>query len=163
MTKLILIYDKGATPERILRYVREGNPRRFKGRDDVLIDPDIRGLFKRVPLRYWKHVAGAVVEMTPGEKAAHDAAEAQKQTTNLREAALAVLDELGKVGRLIRALALVTMDENNRNRLWLQDFKDHVAAATSLADLKSRVASLPNMPQRTALQLLQAIRDKINA
>ena len=64
--------------------------------------------------------------------------------------------------RVIRALAIVTMDELNILRgLWMS-FKGEVAAATSLADLKARVAGLPDTPDRTAAQLRNAIQGKLD-
>lgn len=62
-----------------------------------------------------------------------------------------------------RAAALVTMEELNLLRQWIEAFKAAVAAATTLADLKSRVAALSAMPDRTATQIKGAIQNKINA
>ncbi len=62
-----------------------------------------------------------------------------------------------------RGAALVTLDEVNTLRQWLAAFKVEVAAATNLANLQTRVASLPAMADRTANQLRSAIRGKIDA
>lgn len=64
---------------------------------------------------------------------------------------------------LMRAILLVLLDENNVTRGWIADFKTAVAASTSLADLKTRVAALPAMPDRTAAQFKTAVQNKINA
>lgn len=64
--------------------------------------------------------------------------------------------------KLARAIALVALDEVNVIRSWLADFKTQVAASTSLANLQSRVASLPNTPQRTKAQLLTAVANRID-
>lgn len=69
-------------------------------------------------------------------------------------------EPMSYLSRLIRSLALVVKDENNLCRNWIQDFKTQVNLATSLADLKNRVAQLPDMPARTAQQALNAILDK---
>lgn len=47
----------------------------FRARTDVIIDPDVSALTS-VPLKYWKHSSGSIVEMTTAEKAAVDANEA---------------------------------------------------------------------------------------
>jgi hypothetical protein len=62
-----------------------------------------------------------------------------------------------------RGLALVTLEEINTLRQWLAAFKTEVAVATSLEDLKTRVATLPATGDRTARQLRAAIRNKIDA
>lgn len=59
------------------------------------------------------------------------------------------------------ALALLVLDEFNRFSTEWRYFKTATAAATSLADLQTRVAALPNMPDRTQRQLLDAVRDKL--
>lgn len=59
------------------------------------------------------------------------------------------------------AIALLTLDEINRLRGWVAAFKGEVAAASSLGDLKTRVSSLPNMPDRTRQQLMQAVKAKL--
>ncbi len=63
----------------------------------------------------------------------------------------------------LRAVVLVAADEVNAIRQTWTDFKTQVAAATTLADLKTRVASLPNMPQRTNDQVRTAVLGKIDA
>lgn len=62
-----------------------------------------------------------------------------------------------------RALALVVMDEINLLRQWVTSFKAAVAAAATLADLKTRVAQLANLPDRTAVQAKAAVVTKIDA
>jgi hypothetical protein len=71
-------------------------------------------------------------------------------------------DGLAKEGKILRAVVLVTLDEVNTLRQWLASFKAEVAASTSLADLKTRVAGLPNTPDRTGAQARTAIRNRID-
>lgn len=67
------------------------------------------------------------------------------------------------VALAIRAFAVRALASDNTLRdLWTQ-FKAATAAATSLANLQTRVAALPNMPQRNKQQMWQAIRDDIDA
>lgn len=61
---------------------------------------------------------------------------------------------------LIRALALTVLDEVNVLREWIVSFKAATAAATNLSTLQSRVAALPDLPDRTKAQLINAIQNK---
>jgi hypothetical protein len=47
-------------------------------------------------------------------------------------------------------------------RAWITSFKAAVAAATNLADLKTRVAALPALPAITNAQLVTAISSRID-
>ena len=64
--------------------------------------------------------------------------------------------------KLMTAYSDILKDEFNHVRSWITDFKVEVAAATSLADLKSRVAALPNLPDRTLAQLKTAMTNRIS-
>lgn len=63
----------------------------------------------------------------------------------------------------LRAVAGVATDEINLLRGWIVSFKAAVAASTTLADLKTRVAALPNMPDRTLAQFRTAVSGKIDS
>jgi hypothetical protein len=65
--------------------------------------------------------------------------------------------------QLSEAIVLLTMDEVNNLRGWIVSFKAATAAASSLADLKTRVAALPNMPDRTTNQLVTELSAKLDA
>lgn len=69
--------------------------------------------------------------------------------------------DVEELSRAVVALALLSLDELNGLRQWIAGFKIAVAAATSLADLKTRVAALPNTPDRTRRQLLDAVRARL--
>lgn len=62
---------------------------------------------------------------------------------------------------VVKAAVLVILDDRNATAQWLTDFKAAVAAATSLADLKTRVAALPACPQRTPEQIKAAIKAEL--
>lgn len=64
--------------------------------------------------------------------------------------------------KIARAEAAVLVDEINSLRQWLVSFKAQVALATSLANLQTRVAALPDMPDRTLAQAKTAIKNKID-
>ncbi len=110
-------------------------------------------------------------EMTAGEKTSVDNAIASAAATaaseqNLvdrTEAVAVVSTHVTVEGKTARALTAILVDELNSVRQWLAAFKVEVAAATTLADLKTRVASLPAMPDRTLAQAKTAVTNKINA
>lgn len=60
----------------------------------------------------------------------------------------------------LKAILATVFDELNRRRQWDAGFKAAAAAATSLADLKARVALLPDAPDISIAQAIQAVRDK---
>ncbi len=78
-------------------------------------------------------------------------------------AALAVNSDTAALYKALRAAAAVLVDEINVIRQWEMSFKTEVAAASSLADLKTRVATLPALPDRTLAQAKTAIQAKITA
>lgn len=103
-------------------------------------------------------------------QAAYDAWNAGTYATALAAAARAALRDAAQNFLLndprpemkaLRALALVVLDENNVMREWIESFKAATAAATSLANLQTRVAALSAMPDRTKTQLLNAVVAKI--
>jgi len=65
--------------------------------------------------------------------------------------------------QMSEAIVLLTMDEINALRGWTQSMTNAVAKASSLADLKIRVAELPAMPDRTTNQLVTALTTKLDA
>jgi len=68
-----------------------------------------------------------------------------------------VLNGPGEHAVVNRALAALLLSEINALRSWITDFKAAVAGAASLANLKTAVAALPKMPDRTRTQAIQAI------
>ena len=76
-------------------------------------------------------------------------------------AAKAIEQDLDEYERRMKAVVLVLVDEINLLRGWVTGFKAEVAAATSLADLKARVATTPNMPARTGVQAKAVIAAKV--
>ena len=74
-----------------------------------------------------------------------------------------VIDELRADGLVQRAAMKLTMDELNIMRALWMSFKAEVAAASTLANLKTRVAALPDTPDRTITQLKTAIKNEIDS
>ena len=67
-----------------------------------------------------------------------------------------------ETARIIRAVVKLTVDEINTLRQWITDFKVEVAAANSLASLKTGVAGLPNVPDRTYDQARTSVTNIID-
>lgn len=130
-------------------------------------DSALRTLQRTQPLRYLKMLNGFPVEKSPAEKvAADDALAAQIQADTLsssRSGAKESVDQLSPEGVRLRAALLLTLDEINNLRQWIDAFKAQVALASNLTDLKTKVASLPSMPDRTTNQVKTAIKGKIDA
>lgn len=72
-----------------------------------------------------------------------------------------ILSDRDMLGDAVEAMALITLSEINLIRGWFVSFKAAVAAATNLANLQTRVAALPDMPDRTVQQLVTAVRNKM--
>jgi len=79
------------------------------------------------------------------------------------DAAKRLYDRRDLTARALRAVVLTSLDEINTLRSWIAGFKTEVAAASSLADLKTRVAGLPNTPPRTAAQARTTVRSHLDA
>jgi hypothetical protein len=75
----------------------------------------------------------------------------------------ALQSELDNAQLITKGLALTILDELNRITSRMRDFDAAVQAATSLADLKTRVAALSAIPARTAAQLKAAVKAKVES
>lgn len=119
------------------------------------------GTFQPAPSATAQQIAAgdAALAAFDWSQAAHDAW-LNLKTRSLGQAEVTAISERGKV---LRAMAAVLVDEINSLRQWLVSFKAEVAAATSLANLQTRVAALPNMPDRTLAQAKTAITNKLNS
>ena len=91
------------------------------------------------------------------------AAQTAYENLQARTAADVALGDPGPACKLQRAAALALLDEINALRGWITSLKSAVAAATTLADMKTRVAALASMPDRTAAQVRTAITGKIDS
>lgn len=65
-------------------------------------------------------------------------------------------------GKILRAIILLLINELNSIRGWTINLKAQTAAATSLANFQSRVATLPSLSDRTVQQAINAIKNKIS-
>ena len=67
-----------------------------------------------------------------------------------------------QTARIIRAVVKLTVDEINTLRQWITDFKVEVDLANNLASLKTGVAGLPNVPDRTYDQARTSVTNIID-
>jgi hypothetical protein len=89
-------------------------------------------------------------------------AEAAFTATKERTRAESALDQPSvSEARLVRALALMVLDEFNLHSTRLQQMLSAIADATSLADLKTRMGQINAIPQRTPAQVVAAIKAKL--
>lgn len=165
----IIRYDTGTNWAK--QYIASQDPAPYVGRNDVLVFEDttlqtvteLRTLLETVPVRYLIVIGNPQVrEMTVQEKAAVDAAILAAQIAANRTGAINNITFGSPEFVLLRGILLLIMDELNILRDWVTRYKAQVAAATSLANLQTRVASLPDVPQRTNQQLRTAIIAIIN-
>lgn len=82
-----------------------------------------------------------------------------------RSQAVAILTNPLPQGKVNRAIPLGILDSAvaalNTLREWDMSFKAAVAAATSLADLKTRVAALPDLPDLVEANVVNAVKSAI--
>jgi hypothetical protein len=125
---------------------------------DYAIANDERGLV----IVYWNEAT-----LGPQPTAEQLAAVAQEQVNAARLAKLRAVakqfqDDQQAQNIALRVTVKLLVDELNILRQWITEFKAATAAASSLANLKTGVAALPNVPQRTYTQAKTAINNLID-
>lgn len=157
---------------RVTNYNVNADTLDFIGRPDALVFYDgnsddtkrnsILHLLLNVPLKYLKVVAGDLLEMDQTEKDSVDLALLTALDLEIRSRAKSSYNGFLDLPLALRAFASITVDEINILRQWITSFKTQVALATTLADLKTRVAGLPAVNDRTLSQLKTAIQSRID-
>ncbi len=98
---------------------------------------------------------------------AFDGSQGAQDTWNLipqdQKSAVRLINLTDANARAYRAVAALAIDEINTLREWIVSFQVAVAASTSLANLQTRVAALPNLPDRTLAQAKAAFINKVNS
>ncbi len=98
---------------------------------------------------------------------AFDGSDAAQTTWNAipqdQKGAVRLINLLDANARAYRAIASLTIDEIDTLREWIVAFKVATAAASSLANLQTRVAALPDLPDRTLVQAKSAFINKVNS
>lgn len=149
----IVIFDEGASPEKVLTVHRRVNMGLWVDpttalplRSDVLAYADLAAVEGVVPFKYWKHDTGAIVSMTAAEITAQDAADAAAEAQR-------VLDDLAA----IRAGAAAGLDGFAEVPLALRAFADVVREEINI------LRALHTLTPRTLSQLKTAITNKVNS
>ncbi len=161
----VVIYNQLATPAQVKEFRISVDPTSFTGRPDVKIYTDttnpteqsIKDFIAGKQLKYLKVAGDSVVDYTQAEKDALDAAELAAAIETAKTTAKAYQNALDYLGRLMRAVVKLTVDEINTLRTRDRNRSDDVAAATSLADLKTRWAARSAMNDRTYAQVKSSI------
>ncbi len=104
--------------------------------------------------------AQATINAFDGSQSAQDAWNALPQD---QKDAVLLINLNSSNARAYRAIAALAIDEINTLREWIVSFQAAVAAATSLANLQTRVAALPNLPDRTLAQAKTVFINKVNS
>jgi hypothetical protein len=105
--------------------------------------------------------AQATINAFDGSQGAYDTWVAT--VTSAQKEAVTFMQRQDGTSKAYRAVAALAVDEINTLRQWIVAFKVEVAAAATLADLKTRVAALPNLPDRTLAQAKAAFINKVNS
>jgi hypothetical protein len=130
---LIVIFDKGASPEKVISVIRRGDPAPYRARTDWVLNPDLSALDGIVAQKYWKHSGGAIVEYTQAEKDTQDAAELAAHIASVRTAAKARLDDFFADSLFMRAFADIIREEVNILRA------QHSLADRTLSQLRAAI------------------------
>lgn len=118
-----------------------------------IINPDLSAV-AGFASKYWTITGDAVTLMTQAQRDAIDAA----ALAGSRDATTALRDDVEDAER---AALNVILDEFNRHQVVLAAIFSATAAATSLADLKTRFAAISNVPTRTFSDFRTAFRNKL--
>ena len=123
-------------------------------------DPDLTAVVG-FPSIYWTITGDIVTLMTQGQRDAVDAAILADQITDEKTQAEVIHDLSSADSRALRAVVLLLVDELNSLRTQWRDFQTVVDAAANLGAMKTGVAGLPTLNDRTYSQARTAIGNKI--
>lgn len=165
MASTVVIYDPQSSPitNRVVNVIRSADTLQFQGRTNALINPvlPVTGT-----LNDWKVTDTlTIVELTTADRtvitnailasvAANKAAQERTSKTN----ALAAVDSFEMEGRILRAIAEITMDELNILRAQVA-----LARTNTLAFQSATNRSAVVLNPRTLIQLQNAISNKLQA
>lgn len=122
---------------------------------DWIINPDLSAV-AGFDSKYWT-ISGDTVSLL--DQAGRDAVDAALLSAQ-RDTIAAVMDAVEDYGR---AFALVVLDEINLHATRITAILNAVDGASSLTNLKTAVALIPDVPQRTIDQLKTALRNKLGS
>lgn len=117
---------------------------------DWIIKPDMSAV-AGIDKKYWKIVGNSVLPMDAGEQAAVDAVEALAGENS----------EINEFDRgALRRFILVLLDEFNNHSNKINAILNAIDSANNLADVKTAVAAISDIPVRDLTQLKTAMRGK---
>jgi|GEM_PF-2886537 hypothetical protein len=122
---------------------------------DWIIEPDLSAV-AGFASKYWTITGDTVSLLDQAGRNAVDAAILSAQRDAIAAAMNATED-------YARAFALVVLDEINLHATRITAILDAVDGANSLATLKTAVAAIADVPQRTIDQLKTALRNKLGS
>lgn len=120
---------------------------------DWIHDPDVSA-GAGFDSKYWI-ITGDIVTLM--DQAARDAVDAQE----LSDGYDATANQLDGVDAVLRAFALVMLDELNNHADRINEILDAADNATSLASFKAAMVNITNYPQRDIGQLKTSVRGKL--
>ena len=124
--------------------------------EDYIEDPDLSSVIG-ISSKYWIITGDVISEMNQAEKDAVDAA----GLSTLRDTK--IQQQVDDIESILRQVVILTVNELNDLRQWIVDFKVEVAAAGNLGNFQSRVATLPDMPDRLFSQVKTQLRDALGS
>lgn len=121
--------------------------------EDWIVSPDLSAVTGQ-PAKYWT-ISGDTVSLM--DQAARDAVDAAEAAARLD----GIAGELEQTENITRAFMLLVLDDRNATAAKLNSLLDAIDAASSLANLKTAVAAIANLPTYNETQLRTAIKAKI--
>ena len=136
--------------EKWVRQVKDADAAQFS--DEWIIDADLSGVLD-VPPRFWLITGDTISEMSEAQKAA-----VREELQAARKDALAAKID----SDFDRAIALVMLQLINETRQSVNDLRDAIVNANSLADVQTAAAAIDELTLPRPRQLKAAVRAKLN-
>lgn len=161
---MVILFDPGTG--RNLRRIDSADTLQYLGRTDALINP----VLPTNNLSLCKVTNSAVVLLNAAELLADWLSASNRAYSdftnylaNLKSESISTVEATNDLqGRVIRAFAEVVLDELNLHAQRQVDLLNAIDGASTLAQLKTAAASIPDLPQRTLQQIKTAITNKLS-
>lgn len=122
---------------------------------DWIVNPNMTAVIG-LPAKYWKITGDVVSAMTQGEKDAVDG-------VNSGAARDALSAKLDNVEDILRAFALVVLDELNAHSTRINAVLTAIDNGATLANIKTSVLAITDIPTRNIAQIKTALRSKLGS
>ena len=121
---------------------------------DWFINPDISAV-AGVPKKHWaRPLTDPVTEMSAGDKAVVDAALDTARKDD-------IADEFDAIDTVMRAFGEVVVDEFNTHAARINAILDAIDGASDFSEVKTAIAAISDINDRTLAQLKTAVRSKL--